>query len=158
MKEIFPINNMDNKSKGFTLIELMIVVVIIGIFSAIAYPSYTEHVNKARRAEAQTALLQGAQELEKYYSANGRYTAAAGGTTLPTVYPTTAGDGGNTYYTLAASTVINPSATTFVLVATRANIMTSDKCGDFQIDQAGQLSVVTGTSDVANADSYCLRQ
>ena len=63
---------------GFTLIELMIVVVIIGIIAAIAYPSYTDHVMKTRRSEAKMALAEVANRLEKFFSMCSTY---------PTVYP-----------------------------------------------------------------------
>ena len=53
---------------GFTLIELMTVVAVIAILSAVAYPSYQEHVRKAKRAEGKAALLKAAQMLERAYS------------------------------------------------------------------------------------------
>lgn len=61
------------KNKGFTLIELMIAVAIVGILAAIAYPSYTEYVRKTRRAEASAAVLAVAQIAERYYSQTGTY-------------------------------------------------------------------------------------
>src|SRR5690606_38472416 len=64
-------------SAGFTLIEVMIVVAIIGILAAIAYPSYQDHVRKSRRADAQTALLELAQFMERHYTTNGRYLTSA---------------------------------------------------------------------------------
>lgn len=66
---------MKNNSSGFTLIELMIVVAIIGILAALAYPQYAEYVRKGRRAECRSALLLGAQKMEKFYSNNNQYPA-----------------------------------------------------------------------------------
>lgn len=59
--------------KGFTLIEVMIVVVIIGILSAIAYPSYTEYVMRANRSEGQAYLIDVAARQERFYSQNNSY-------------------------------------------------------------------------------------
>jgi type IV pilus assembly protein PilE len=56
-----------------TLIELMIVVAIVGILAAIAYPSYQEQVRTSRRADAQAALMQLAQFMERYYTENDCY-------------------------------------------------------------------------------------
>jgi type IV pilus assembly protein PilE len=66
---------MKNRSSGFTLIELMIAVAIVGILAAIAYPQYVEYVRKGRRAECRSALLVGAQKMEKFYSNNNQYPA-----------------------------------------------------------------------------------
>lgn len=60
-------------NKGFTLIELMIVVVIIGIISAIAYPSYMATVRKSNRAEAKTELVDLAQRLQRCYTTYGSF-------------------------------------------------------------------------------------
>jgi type IV pilus assembly protein PilE len=71
---------MKNKSTGFTLIEMMIAVAIVGILAAIAYPQYVEYVAKGKRAECRSALLIASQKMEKFYSNNNRYPviAAAG--------------------------------------------------------------------------------
>lgn len=61
------------KHKGFTLIELMTVVVIIGILAAIAYPSYSRYVQKGYRTEAKSALLDLAARQERHYAQNYRY-------------------------------------------------------------------------------------
>jgi type IV pilus assembly protein PilE len=72
-------------SKGFTLIELMIVVAIVGILAAIAYPSYQEYVRKTRRAEGRTALIELLQQQERYMTQNNTYLAiaTAGDNTVP---------------------------------------------------------------------------
>jgi type IV pilus assembly protein PilE len=66
--------------KGFSLIELMIALAILGIVLAVALPSYRGSVIKARRGDAQQILNSHAQALERYYSTNGRYVTVAGET------------------------------------------------------------------------------
>lgn len=91
-------------SGGFTLIELMIVVAIIGIIAAIAYPSYQDQVTKTRRMDAQGALSGFASAMERYYTENGTYKGAGAGggdTGAPTIFPDKAPlDGSNKYYDL----------------------------------------------------------
>ncbi len=60
--------------RGVTLLELMIVVVIISILTAIAYPNYREYVTRAKRTEAKAALLQIATNQERFYLQNNTYT------------------------------------------------------------------------------------
>jgi len=60
--------------KGFTLIELMIVVAVVGVIAALAYPSYVDSVRKGRRSDAQSALMEVAQKEEAYYARNATYT------------------------------------------------------------------------------------
>ena len=62
-------------AKGFTLIEIMIVVAIVGILAALAWPSYQESVMRSNRAEAKTELMDLAQRLQKCYTTYGRYNA-----------------------------------------------------------------------------------
>lgn len=64
-----------NKSMGFTLIELMITVAIIGVLGAIAYPSYQDSVRKSRRAEGRSAMMEVLQQQERYMTQNNTYLA-----------------------------------------------------------------------------------
>ena len=67
------------KSMGFTLIELMIVVTIVGILASVAYPSYVEYVRRGARAEARAAMLNMAQLQERNFSDRGAYVEVASG-------------------------------------------------------------------------------
>lgn len=66
-------------SSGFTLIELMIVVAIIGILAAIAYPAYQDQVRKSKRTDGQAALLDMMAKQERYFTDNNSYTATLTG-------------------------------------------------------------------------------
>ncbi len=81
------------KSAGFTLIELMITVAIVAILAAVAYPAFTSQMQKSRRADAQSALMQAAALEEKWFFVNSQYTstiANIGGATSPEGYYTIA--------------------------------------------------------------------
>lgn len=92
---------------GFTLIELMIVVVIIGVLTAIAYPSYTRYTIQSRRSDAQIALTQAATLQEKFYSDCGHYAQTANGTARA------CGTLGNSYNDGVLAMNANASATIF---------------------------------------------
>lgn len=135
---------------GFTVIELLIVLTIIGILMGIAVPSYSEHVRKGQRAQGATRLVQLAQLLERSYSDNGTYN-----TTLPAVLGLAAGttiySGSNneagTAYTIAFAGT--PDTATFTLVATPSG-WTDSRCGPLTLNNAG----VKGTrSDGSTNDS-----
>lgn len=130
------------KTSGFTLIELMIVVAIIGIIAAVAYPSYQEYVRNAKRADAETALMELAHFMERYYTANGRYVDGDGDEPdLP--FSQAPRDGGTKTYDIAlveAST----SATAYVLQAVPTGSMANDKCGTLTLANTGAKGQKTG--------------
>lgn len=66
---------------GFTLIELMITVAVVGIIAAVAYPAFTDQIRKGRRAECRSGLMQSMQQQERYFSQFNKYAAFAAGAT-----------------------------------------------------------------------------
>lgn len=139
------------KQFGFTLIELMIVVVIMGILAAIAFPAYQEYVRKGKRAEVKATLLEAVQALERNYSLNATYlNADASG--LAAVFPAQSPQSGTANYTIAVEGT--PTRSTYVLKATRTGSMAGDACGDFLIDHANQQTLdQTGVQNAKHLDA-----
>lgn len=119
---------------GFTLVELMITVAIVGILAAIAIPSYTAYIRRANRTDATRTMLQDAQSMQRCYSQNFTYAPAAPNT-CPVVTGTTASTGG--YYSLDVEI---DSATHYTITATPLKSpQTGDTdCATFTLDSAGK--------------------
>lgn len=152
-----------SNEKGFTLIELMIVVAIIAILAAVAYPSYKEYVAKSRRAEAKTILLSAQQWMERFYSENFRYdknsanVSVTDASQFPSKFTVSPVPGqGSPVYDLAVAEVARD---TYKITATprSSGVMKNDRCGTFKIDHLGRKSLdgATGFSDAAAAMDYC---
>lgn len=118
---------MRTKVRGFTLIELMIAVAIIGILASIAVPSYLEHVRKGKRSEAQGALVSLANAMEQWRLQKSNYLGAAtggGDTGAPSIFSSVVPiSGGTKTYDLTISAV---TATTYTLTATAVGAQTAD--------------------------------
>jgi type IV pilus assembly protein PilE len=127
--------------KGFTIVELMIVVVIVAILGSIAIPGYREYVRRADRAEAKTALLQNAQFLERNRTMSNRYDLdGAGAAIVDASLPVTQSPANAAAkYTIT----INPMATSYTLsaVPVPGGPMDGDGCGTLTLDQAGTKNV-----------------
>lgn len=138
-----------NKPNGFTLIELMMVVAIIGTLAAIALPSYKDYVTRTKRVEAQGLLLELSSFAERFFTETGAYTGVA----LP--FTTSPREGANTSYTIAFSA--GPTATTFTLLATPVGSQAGEdtNCGAQSLDQAGVKCILGGSkcSDIVAEQS-----
>lgn len=131
---------------GFTLVELLIAILVLGILAAIAVPSYQDYVRQANRAEAKGILLENAQLLERNYTTANRYdTINQDGTGGAPPIVTQSPKSGTAKYNIAAGYGAAP-AQTYSLSATPVvgGAMDGDVCGTLTLDQTGQQ----GAADV----------
>lgn len=145
---------------GFTLIELMITVAIIGILAAIAYPSYQDSILKGRRAEGRTALLNLLQQQERYYTQTGSYlsfgaaatgnngTNAAGTTTVPIPFKTKSGDSTSFAYSLRADRCSNTLGLDECVLLTAIPQRTDTAAGNLTVTSTGVKSCTGTKADV----------
>ena len=135
-------------ARGFTLIEVLIVVAIIGILAAVAYPSYAEYVRRGHRTEAQAMLLDAAQYMQRFHAAHDRYDQQRDGTgvSLPAEYAQTPRTG-TARYTIVLSAV---TTTRYTLEARPTGPSTGDACGIFVLNSLGQRNVRAGSRPVAD--------
>jgi type IV pilus assembly protein PilE len=133
------------RQRGFTLIELMIVVAVIAILTTIAYPAYTAYITKTKRKAAEACLSEYANFMERWYTTNLRYDKDSGGTNItfppsPNIDCAGTGQTGRDYgYSLAKT------STTYTLTATPSGSQaTRDTlCGSLTIDNTGARTPTT---------------
>lgn len=124
----------DIRVRGFTLIELMIVVAIIGIIAAVAYPNYVDYVERGRRVDAQTALMGLASAMERHRTSNNTYEGAGSPDTgAPSIYADESPvDGSPKFYNLTIQAV---TGSTYTLRATPKNAQAGN--GILELDSTG---------------------
>lgn len=134
-----------NTQKGFTLIELMIVIAVIAIVAAIAIPAYSDYVTRSKRADGKTALLSMQLAQEKYRANNPQYASTAATLNFATTSP-------DNYYTLS---VVAASTGGYLLEADPIEAEHKDPvCGSLRIDHNANKTA-TGTVSDANELATC---
>ncbi|MDQ1831539.1 type IV pilin protein [Massilia scottii] len=122
---------LNRPAKGFTLVELMICVVVVGVLSAVALPAYKKSVQKGQRSVAKGVLLENAQFLEKYATDKFSYT---GGKLSSAISPKDVAVGAVRYN---ITNVIGADGSTFVLKATPVAAQADDECGVLSLSNTG---------------------
>jgi type IV pilus assembly protein PilE len=138
---VTPARAQGHAQRGFSLMELMIVIAIVGILAAVAYPSYQEHIVKTNRGNAKACLSEHAQFMERYYTTNMTYVGAA-----PNLGCRTESNLDRRY----TITVGNLAQGTYTITATPINVqLASDTlCGTLTLNQAGARTA-SGTGGAA---------
>ena len=129
----------DKDASGFSLIELVIAITIVGILGAIAFPAYVDQMQQTRRADCAAALMQLAGAMERDFSRNNQYRNLIAAGQFSNQCPI---DGGNATYTLGYAAL---TATTYTLQATPAGPQGGDPCGNLTLTNTLQKGQSSGT-------------
>ena len=138
---------------GFTLIELMITVAVVGILAAIAYPSYTQYVERARRQEAIATMLETQQFAERFFTENRTYVGA--GAALPATLRQSPRGGSTVFYTISIG---GESVTAYTASATPSGSYSPVKCGAISITNLGARNVTVPASASAEDINGCFQR
>jgi type IV pilus assembly protein PilE len=134
------------RQAGFSLIELLVVLVIMGVLSALALPGYTRYVQRGNRTEVMAALLEAQHFMERYYSANGQYLSPANAVPMLPQRLQRIPIQGTVRYQLS---VREATVNSYLLQAVPEGSMAGDVCGNLTINQTGLRGVLNSTNSVS---------
>ena len=152
MMSFFKINK--SRGQGFTLIELMIVVMIVAVLAAIAFPSYTHYMDRGKRAEGRAMLMDAASKMEKHYGDCFRFgTAIAAARDCAADQVNLCGAATCSSVTGKYTLTLNGTTSSYVLNAAPAGNFTDDDCGDLALRSTGEKCIfgTGGTCSNTNA-------
>ena len=124
--------------RGFTLIEILVVFVIIGILGALALPSFLTALRKGNRSDVKAIMMESAQFMERYYTTNKTYVGAA---VLSAVSPK-GSSGAAVKYNVSWS--VTPTGSLYTMQAIPANGQVGDSCGTLTLSNTGAQTAATG--------------
>lgn len=133
------------RPQGWTLTELLMVIAIMALLAAIAWPNYTQYVQRGYRLEAVATLLEAQHFMERYYTAFGRYSllATPGATPVAPALPTRLQTipAADTRYLVSVTQV---SANSYMLSAVPTGSMANDKCGSLTLNHISDRGTTSG--------------
>jgi len=160
--EARPARNARRRQAGFSIVELMIVVAIIGLLAGIGVPSYRDYVNKAKRTEGKAALTAAAARMERYYTQNNCYPSSACGNPTSADSATALtnagipGFSGDTASKAAYNISLTVTPQAFTVTATPRAPFTDPLCGNLTLANTGRKwTQSNGTSDDATRVEGC---
>lgn len=150
----FPALIISRRIAGFTLIEVMITVAIVGILAAVALPSYTSYIARAHRADGRTQLLQVAQFMQRFYAANDSFSKDRDNNDvidkIPSGLKQSPVDSTALYeLTIPVGTapLTNAASFTIRMVPIPGSKMASDECGTFTLTSAGLRGIIVNGTE-----------